>query len=109
MIAVIPAPVLELPERWAKRIADRRTVPTVDPVADSFELAMRELNEAIDQSRDAARLVSTSEYAALHGVRPSTVRKWCARGQLAGAQKNGAMDWMIPAGATRRRRVSRHA
>jgi hypothetical protein len=105
MLAVIPQPLRALPDSWRKRVADRRTLSPIDPAADALETAAAELEATITKADDNSRMVSTREFALARGVKDGTVRKWCARGLLAGAQKNAADDWEIPLTATRRRRT----
>jgi hypothetical protein len=104
MLVVIPQPVRDMPARWRKRVEERRALTTVDAAADALETAARELDAAIAAAVDTSRMLSTTEYAAHAGIRPGTVRKWCARGELQGARKDGADDWQIPATAARVRK-----
>jgi hypothetical protein len=39
--------------------------------------------------------LNVEQYAALHGVKPATVRQWIKRGRLRRAKKDGR-DWVIP-------------
>jgi hypothetical protein len=105
MLAVIPQPVRALPDSWRKRVADRRTLSPVDPAADALETAAAELEATISKAEDGSRVLSSREFAEMRGVKEATVRKWCARGHLPGATKNGAGDWEIPFAATRRQRT----
>jgi hypothetical protein len=101
MLTIIPSAIREMPESWRERAAVRRGDTPVDPVADAYEKAARELEAAIDEAQSAARLVTAREFAELRGVREGTVRKWCARGELTGATKNISGDWRIPVTASR--------
>jgi hypothetical protein len=108
---VIPQLIRELPDRWQQRIAEGRESLIVDTnAANALEAAANELRDAIAKAQDATRMLTTREFAELRGVREATVRKWCARGELAGATKNISDDWRIPVAATRiRRRERNHA
>jgi hypothetical protein len=107
MLAVIPQPLRALPDSWRKRVADRRTLSPVDPAADALEKAAAELEATITTAEDGSRMLSTREFAETRVAQDGTVRKWCARGELPGAHKNGADDWQIPANATRTRKRRR--
>lgn len=105
---IVPTPVRVLPERWRQRIAEGVAGRLVDPRAvEALEAATEELEAAIAEAQSATRMVSTREFAELRGVRQSTVRKWCARGLLAGATKNGADDWRVPVTAVRLRKKAK--
>jgi hypothetical protein len=107
MLMLVPDNVRRLSDRWMGVVADRRALSAIDPAADAFAKAAKELADEITRAEDATRHVSVVEFAQLRGVRPGTIRKWCARGLLAGAVKNAAGDWEIPVGATRARTVRR--
>lgn len=102
-LAVIPDAVKKLPERWLQVVESRRDMTPIDAAADAYERAAKELSAAIKEAEDDGQVLSTSEYAVLRRVAPGTVRKWCVRGELAGAVKNDAGDWDIPATAVRHR------
>jgi hypothetical protein len=108
MVMMVPDNVRQLTTRWLGVVNDRRALSPIDPAADAFAKAAKELADEITRAEDASRRVSVVEYATLRGVRPGTIRKWCARGLLSGAVKNDAGDWEIPVGATRARTVRRH-
>src|SRR4051812_32876818 len=91
--------VNELPRFWRDKANERRQLTSIDPAADALELAAKELERAIAEENIAGRRVGTTEFARLKSVLPATVRKWCAKGWLAGATKNVGGDWDIPANA----------
>lgn len=100
-LAVIPSSLKALPDRWRQQVRVRRELTTVDAAADALEKAASELAAAIEKAQDETRLVTVEEYAKPRGVGPGTVRKWCGRGQVAGAIRNDAGRWMIPFNAVR--------
>lgn len=79
-------------------------------LGDSMELNLCHANEIKVEDDDISSMISTVEhtlikvecdyfnveqYAALHNVKPVTVRQWIRRGKLRHAKKNGR-DWLIP-------------
>lgn len=100
-MSAVPSPVKQLAESWRARVKERRALTLVDPAADALERAASELDAAIAESQSESRLVGSVEFARARGVLPSTVRKWCARGDIPGAVKNDAGDWEIPVNARR--------
>lgn len=108
MLAVIPSPIREIPDRWRTLVRERRSLTAVDPAADALERAANELDAAIAKAADADRMVTPEEYAKPRGIGPATVRKWCRAGELPGAVLNDASKWLIPAHAVRpRKRIRR--
>jgi hypothetical protein len=103
MLAIIPTILRELPEQWRRIVADRRALTAIDPAADAFEKAAKELDAALAKAEDTNRMVPAREFAELRGVRPGTVRKWCARGLIPNAMKNPSGDWLVPLSANRLR------
>lgn len=108
MLAVIPSPLREIPDRWRALVRERRTLTAIDPAADALEKCARELEDAMTEAANAGRMLTPEEYAAPRGISPASVRKWCRAGEMPGATQNEAGKWQIPATAVRpRKRVRR--
>lgn len=86
-------------------VTRRRSVTAVDPVADTTEYWAVDLARLLEDMDHKYSTVSAAEYAKIHGGVPSSVRRWCEHGEIAGAQKDAAGEWRIPRGAVRRRRL----
>jgi hypothetical protein len=95
------AAMKQLADVWEKDVGNRRARSRIDPVADAMESCASELRTELARIDDATRLQTPEEYAKEHRCTASTVRRWCANGELE-AEKNGAGDWMIPRTARRR-------
>jgi hypothetical protein len=96
----VVASAKQLAETWQKEAASRRRFTPADPVADALEVCASELVAELTRVDDATRLITVEQYARAHGTSESSVRRWCARGELAG-ERNGAGEWMIPRDARR--------
>jgi hypothetical protein len=96
----ILASARQLAETWGKEAASRRRFTPHDPVADALDVCASELLAELTRVADATRLLTVEQYAKAQGMSESTVRRSCARGELAG-EKNGAGEWMIPRDARR--------
>jgi hypothetical protein len=90
-------------------VSRRRAVTAVDPVADTTEYWAGDLERMLNDMSRRYATVTPKEYAQIHGGVPSSVRRWCERGELAGAQQDATGQWRIPRGAIRRRVVRRYA
>lgn len=90
-----------------REVLRRRKVSSVDPVADTTEYWAADLERLLDDMDRKYATVTAAQYAKIHGGVPSSVRRWCERGELAGAQQDATGQWRIPRGAVRRRRVAR--
>jgi hypothetical protein len=96
----------QLASQWQSEAKSRRRFTPADPVADALDVCASELQAELARVADATRLLTVEQYARTHGMSESTVRRSCARGELAG-EKNGAGEWMIPRDARRTAPVAR--
>jgi hypothetical protein len=103
MLDVIMADLKGKVEEMRAEVARRRAITSIDPAADTTEYWAADLSRLLtDMSRKYAT-VTAREYAQIHGGVPSSVRRWCERGELPGAQKDATGEWRIPRGSVRRR------
>lgn len=81
----------------------RRHVAAADPAADALDFAAARLEARIRTLLAPTVLLTPAQYAAEcePPVDESTVRRWCARGEL-DCERDGK-SYRIPAGAQRRR------
>jgi hypothetical protein len=103
MLDVIMADLTGKVEEMRADVSRRRTITSVDPVADTTEYWAADLARLLADMKRKYATVTAKEYAQIHGGVPSSVRRWCERGELAGAQKDATGEWRIPRGAVRRR------
>jgi hypothetical protein len=94
----------QLAAQWNAEAASRRRFTPNDAVADAIEVCASELVTEMARVDQATRLLTPEEYAKANRTTASTVRRCCARGELAG-EKNAAGDWMIPRDARRVKRA----
>lgn len=104
MLDVIMADLKGKVEEMRADVSRRRIITAVDPVADTTEYWAADLTRLLDDMRRKYATVTAKDYAQIHGGVPSSVRRWCARGELAGAQQDATGEWRIPRGAVRRRK-----
>ena len=97
----IIAAMKQLADTWEQDVRNRRARSRIDPVADAMESCASELRAELTRVDDATRLLTVEQYASEHRTSASTVRRWCAAGELAG-EKSAAGDWLIPRTARRR-------
>jgi hypothetical protein len=102
------AAMRQLAEGWQQEASTRRRVTKIDPAADTMERDASELLAELARVEHSTRLLTVDEYAKEFHAAPTSVRRWCLRGELAGAEKNDAGDWEIPRSARRQARVGRH-
>lgn len=102
VVALNPAPLVELAATWDSQVAARRQFSAVDPVADTLAICARQLREQVASAGATGQLVTPEQYAALPhvGVSPQAVRRWCRTGRLPGARQTEA-GWLIPRDARR--------
>lgn len=100
------ASMRQLAETWAQTVHERRKVASVDVAADAIAFCASELVSELARIDEATRLLSVEQFAKAHHTTVSTVRRWCARGELA-AEKTPMGDWRIPRNA-RRETKQRH-
>jgi hypothetical protein len=98
---VLIAAARQLADQWKAEAAGRFTP---HDVANALTTCASELVAEIDRVDRETRLLTVEQYAAAHGDHPSSVRRWCLRGEL-DATRNDAGDWMIVRGARRRRKA----
>lgn len=108
MLAIIPDPIRRAPREYREKAAVFRSVNPASAEAAALESCAKDLEERMREAEEASRELTSNEYARLRGVQPGTVRKWCARGELAGAYQTEGGDWRIPSSARRsgRRKAS---
>lgn len=101
-------------EVWGRAVQEmrdevlrRREITSVDAVADTTEYWASDWERLLTDISAKYATVSPAEYAKIHGGVPASVRRWCAHGEIAGAQQDAAGEWRIPRGAGRRRRITR--
>jgi len=90
----------QLAATWEQEATQRHCVSRVDPVADATLYRASELRAVLKEIDAATRTLTVNQFAKEHGHAPSTVRRWCMRGQL-DAQQTPAGDWAIPRNAKR--------
>lgn len=80
---------------------ERRAWTTVDPVADALDQVAGRLEARIRRIFEPTVMLTPAQYAAEHDppIDESTVRRWCARGEL--DFEEGTRGYLIPAGARR--------
>jgi len=89
---------------WRQEVQQRHRVTKVDPAADAMELCASELESELARVEAASKLLTVEQYARATNVSPSSVRRWCLRGELA-AERTPAGDWIIARSARRVPRV----
>lgn len=87
----------QLAAQWKVEAANRFTPPEVK---DALDVCANELVAELERVDRETRLLTVEQYCAATGSNPSSVRRWCAKGELAG-ERNAAREWMIPRGARR--------
>lgn len=88
-------PVRKIASGWKSEVARRRKVSGTDPIADALDYCAAEVLDAVREAEAADQWLSVTDYAAKHGKRASTVRRWCRRGLL-GAEQLADGDYRIP-------------
>ena len=92
-----------------RQIAGQRLLfSQVDPAAAAIRHCAQRLTELARKIEAETAYVSVSQYAALHGVRPATVRRWIRHGELAASPTQGG-DYIISSTAVRQKRLRRVA
>jgi len=81
---------------WQADAAKRRSISGTDAGADVLDWCASALREAMAVALDDDAELTVEEYGALHGRPASTVRRWCARGDVR-ARRAGA-HWKIRRG-----------
>jgi hypothetical protein len=104
VLAVIPPSIRDIPNRWRAEAAQRRRRTPGDQVAEAMETSAKELESEIAAAELASRMLTATEYASVRKVAVATVRKWCAKGELAGAVQDDAGEWSIPSSSLRIRK-----
>ena len=91
----------ELALRYRSEAAARRKATPMDPAADALDYAAGCAEEKTAELLAPTRMLTPAQYAAEQEppVDESTVRRWCAQGQLEN-EKDGK-SYRIPAGAKR--------
>lgn len=87
---------------WRKDAEARRERTQLDAVADVLESCASELESELARVDAATRTLTVEQYAKEAHVDPSSVRRWCARGEL-NATRNDKGEWVIPRDAHRQR------
>lgn len=100
----ITAAVRQLAATFRQDAAQRRRFTPNDQAADAIDACASELLAELARVEEATRTLSPDEYAAAHQTTASSVRRWCARGELA-AIRNAAGDWAIPRDARREKKA----
>lgn len=91
----------DLSDSWVQEAQQRKARTPNDPAAEALASCASELRAKIEQiDRDTATL-TVEQYAAAHGVDPSTIRRLCGAGLIEGAQKGPNNEWHIPRDARR--------
>lgn len=97
-------PVIErmkqLATTWQQEAKAARERSRINPVADTTESLASELLAELDDVEKATRMLTVQQFADANNTNPSTVRRWCVRGELP-ADKDLKGDWIIPRGARR--------
>lgn len=101
---VLVASMQQMAEAWRSEASSRRRFTPSDQVADALEVCASELLSELARVDTATRLLTAEQYATAHQTSVASVRRWCARGELAG-ERNGAGEWMIPRDARRARKA----
>jgi len=81
---------------WEHDARARRRLTPHDLAADTLDYCASALRQALVQVAEAFVELTTAEYAALHGKKEPTVRRWCASGAVR-ARRSGR-TWLIAAG-----------
>jgi hypothetical protein len=100
--------VREVGDAWrdeAKRLKRRHEA---DPVCAVLISCADDLDEHLQRLMLENTPLTVKQYSDEHGVWPSTVRRWIARGELEAVQ-NDAGDWQIPRDARRQKHHMRIA
>lgn len=98
MIERVWSSLRALAKSYRDEAVNRRKVVPTDPAADALEFAAEELTVHVAQLEASTEWLSTSEYGQLHGVVSQTVRNWCEKRRLPGAELLHG-EWRIPRSA----------
>lgn len=90
---------------YRAQIEQRRELSKHDPAADTLEWVVADLARLLAEQTDPTKELTVAAYAAARGVRPSTVRRWIHRGEL--AARPTSRGPMIAASAERQPRALR--
>ena len=92
-----------LAAEYRRDAAARRTVTSVDAAADALDYAAARVESTALALQNPTAMLTPAQYAAEQQppVDESTVRRWCARGEL-DCEREGK-SYRIPAGAVRGR------
>jgi excisionase family DNA binding protein len=92
-----------------RQVAGQRLLFTqVDPVAEAIQHCAQRLAELAQKIEAETAYLSVTQYAALHGVRAATVRRWIRHGELLATQTLGG-DYIVSSTAVRRKRLRKVA
>lgn len=98
MIERVWSSLRALAKSYREEAKNRRKVVPTDPAADALDFAAEELVQHVKQLEAATEWLTTSEYAQMHGVSSQTVRNWCEKRRLEGAELLQG-EWRIPRSA----------
>jgi hypothetical protein len=90
---------------WRSEAFARLQRSQLDGGAQVLNSCALELEKALDEVDDQTKLLTVEQYAKEFNHVPSTVRRWCLRGELP-AERNLAKDWEIQRNARRVKRTT---
>ena len=81
---------------WNDEVKHRRTITSVDPVADDTAFRAQQLKERLDAIESQTKTLTPSQFATLHHTTAQTVTAWCRQGKIP-CTPNGR-SYLIPLG-----------
>jgi hypothetical protein len=81
-------------KEWRDDVVKRRSITTIDPVADTRAVDALELEQLIMHLDAVTEEVGTADYAQMHNTSPQTVTMWARKKKIPARETpNG---WLIP-------------